>query len=122
MLPNRRILVIPDAWQSHIAKEGPLVFMLMYRVTIFHFNELLRGVEMKIKTDEMDMAIRSAGSPVCAEVRLGMTLRYIAGGQLWDIRSYLGVVTSEFYLSVWCVVYVLIEQFPIDLDYTETNA
>jgi len=51
------------------------------------------------------MARRSSGSEVCAEVRLAMTLRYLAGGSMWwDIRLIFNISVNEFLKVV----------FPID--------
>ena len=47
------------------------------------------------------MVIRSAGSEVCAQLRLAMGLRYLAGGQVWDIQSNFLISVSEFYRSLW---------------------
>lgn len=62
--------------------------------------------------------MRSSGLPLCAEVRLCITLRYLSGGQVWDIRSNFGVGTSEFLSISRCVVDALNEKFTIDLDLT----
>lgn len=86
-------------WQSHVAKEGPRVYKRMYCLTIYHFIDLFRRIENHIKTDNEEMAVQRSGSPVCAEVRLGMTLLYLASGQVWDIKSNFGVSASEFYRS-----------------------
>lgn len=55
------------------------------------------------------------------EVSLGMTLRYLAVAVVWDIRSNFGVSTSEFFRSVWRVIDALNEEFPLELDLTDTD-
>lgn len=72
----------------------------MYCLTIYNFKDLFRGIENYITTDNEEMAVRSSGFPECAEIRLGMTLRYLAGGQIRDIRSNFGANASEFYWSI----------------------
>ena len=62
------------------------------------------------------MAIISSGSEVCAEVRLAMALRFLAGGILWDIRSNFGVSVTELYRSLSRVVDAINDKFKIDLD------
>ena len=45
----------------------------------------------------------SAG-PISPEVRLAIALRFLAGGQIIDLRVCYHVSKSECYRSVWCVV------------------
>lgn len=61
------------------------------------------------------MAISSSGCPVWAEFRLETTVRYLIGGQIWDIRSYFGISISEFYRSIWHTNDALNAYFPIEL-------
>ena len=108
-------------WQGHVAREGHDVFRRMYRMDLYTFNDLLERIRFKIETEDVEMAIKSSGSPVCAEIRLAMTLRYLAGGTVWDIRSNFGVSKTEMYRSVWCVIDALNAEFPIDLDITDVG-
>ena len=92
----------------------------MYRLHIENFNLLLNDIRHEITTENVEMAIRSSGSEVCAEVRLAATLRYLAGGSVWDIRIIFGLSVYEFYRSVWRVVDAIHNhkdfkvEFPID--------
>ena len=91
-------------WQEHVTKVGPTIFRKMYRLNIENFNRLLGYIRDEISTGNVEMARRSSGSEVCPEARLAMTLRYLAGGSVWDIRLIFDVSTEEFYRSVWRVV------------------
>lgn len=119
-LMRRRTTTRKD-WQGHLLEEGGRVFRKMYRMDVYYFNDLLRRIRKYIETKDVEMAVRSCGTPVCAEIRLAMTLRYLAGGQVWDIRSNFGVSVSEFYRSIWTVVDAINNEFPIDLDLSDTE-
>lgn len=47
------------------------------------------------------MATRSAGSAVCPEIIMAMTLGYLAGSAVWGIQSIFNLSTGKFYSSVW---------------------
>mmetsp|Transcript_5064 Transcript_5064/g.6216 ORF Transcript_5064/g.6216 Transcript_5064/m.6216 type:complete len:431 (-) Transcript_5064:79-1371(-) len=92
-------------WLEHVAQVGRRVFKKMYRLDLENFNRLLGYIRDEITTENVEMARRSSGSEVCAEVRLAMTLRYLAGGSMWwDIRLIFNISVNEFYSSVWRVV------------------
>lgn len=104
-----------------VAKEGFPALRRMCQVRVYHFTELTRHIEKKIETDDVEMAIRSAGEAVYAHVRLGMNFRYFACGRVWEIRSSFGGSTLKFYRSVWRVIDEINEEFTVDLDLTEIN-
>ena len=62
---------------------------------------LLEMIQPRITT-VVWQALRSAGSAVCAEVRLAMVLQYLAGDSVRDIKSDVGVSPEEFYRALWC--------------------
>ena len=105
------------SWHDHVRVVGR-TFRRMYRMDEHYFNVLLEMIRDKIETDDVAMAERSSGSAVCAEFRLALTLRYLAGGIVWDIRLNYDVSSAEFYRSVWRVVdainNTLIISFPLD--------
>lgn len=77
------------------------------------FRILLEHIRSSIETEDTEMASRSAGSEVSPEVRLAMTLRFLAGGIVHDIHQGFGVSRAEFYRSVWRVVDAINNTFPI---------
>ena len=83
-------------WDEHVECEGPRQFRRMYRLSIEAFHDLLSKIQHRISTDNVERAERSAGSAVCPEIRLALTLRYLAGGSVWDFRSNYGVSICEF--------------------------
>lgn len=87
-------------WQKHICRISHVTFRKMYRVEIMSFKIIMAEVRSGIETVYVEMENRSSGSEVCAEVRLEMTLRNAAGGIVWDIHTFFGISTAEFYRSV----------------------
>mmetsp|Transcript_4497 Transcript_4497/g.6787 ORF Transcript_4497/g.6787 Transcript_4497/m.6787 type:complete len:430 (-) Transcript_4497:272-1561(-) len=91
-------------WDEHVTQVGATVFKKMYRIDKDNFKLLLSYIRDKITTVNVEMARLSSGSEVCPEVRLAMTLRYLAGGSVWDIKLLFNISVNEFYSSVWRVV------------------
>jgi len=92
-------------WDEHVTQVGATVFKKMYRIDKDNFKLLLSYIRDKITTVNVEMARLSSGSEVCPEVRLAMTLRYLAGGSMWwDIRLIFNISVNEFLKVV----------FPID--------
>lgn len=88
---------------------------------LYFFNDFVHRIEPLIETDDVEMEIRSSGSAVCTEVRLEMTIRYLAGDAVWDIRSNFGVSPCKLYRSVWRVIDTLNNDFPVDLDISDLS-
>lgn len=101
-------------WRNHLRVEGPRKFRRMYRMEVEQFEELFNLVRPALETQDVVQAERSSGSEVCAEVRLAITLRYLAGGSYLDVCSNFGVSNAEFYRSVWRCVDAINDTFPID--------
>lgn len=106
---------------DHVWKQREGLFKRMYSMDINNFNQLLHRSINIIKIGDQEIAACSSHTSFFAEIRLGMTLSYLAGGQVWDIRSYFGVYTCEFYRSVWKVVDATNNEFPIDFDITDEH-
>jgi hypothetical protein len=88
---NKRIIRKPNVRRDRssvlefIRSKDDTWFEKSYRMprTLFYMiHDLIRPV---LETRQPDMAIRSSGSPLVAEVLLAATLRYLAGGSYIDI-------------------------------------
>lgn len=108
-------------WQKHVSRIGHLTFRKMYRVDVISFNVLLDQLRSEIETVNVEMANRSSGSEVCAEVRLAITLRYAAGGVVWDIHSNFGISSAEFYRSVWRTMDVVNNKHKLTWNLSDTD-
>ena len=67
------------------------------------------------KTDRLlqHVAVWPLAWQTSLEVRLATALRFLAGGQILDLRMSHHVVKSGFYLSVWCGCAALQAEFPM---------
>ena len=63
-------------------------FKRRYRLTHAAFYKLLGWIEpkLKVKSEKQARNSRFGGEPVGVEVKLAMTLRFLAGGAVEDIR------------------------------------
>lgn len=68
------------------------------------FKNLLRIIMPKSYTLYKFKTKNSAGSEVFVDILLGLALRYMAGGSVWDIQSNYEISVKEFYRSVWRVL------------------
>ena len=109
-------------WEAHAAGFAPGEFKRAYRIDLPTFYKLLGEIEESIETKNTKQAERSSSGPVASAVRLSMTLRYLAGGNVNDIYRMHGVSRDEMYKSVWVVVDAINNHpsfgmvFPIDDD------
>lgn len=81
ILTGNCFMVERKHWESKVVKEEPKIFRCMHRVSIYLFNDLLRRIRNKIEMHRTETAIRSSESPICAEPRLEMTIRYLSIGR-----------------------------------------
>ncbi|KAJ8607509.1 hypothetical protein CTAYLR_010769, partial [Chrysophaeum taylorii] len=80
---------------------GP-VFRRNFRMGIDDFNVLPGMIRHRITTQCVAQARRSdTRGEITPEVRLAATLRFLAGGQVWDITDGYSLSTAEFYDSIW---------------------
>lgn len=69
-----------------------------------------------IEIREVETAFLSAVSEVFAEVRLSITLGYLAGGIFWDIPDNFGVSVGEYFRSVFRTVDPINHTIKLDWD------
>lgn len=115
--PNRKE-DSPFSWPDHVRRLTYAEFKQRYRLSPRAFDELLEAIRLQIEAQDQLQAARSRGRAISAEVRLAMTLRYLAGGQILDLRLLYHVSKSECYRSIWrCVDAInqhLKVEFPIN--------
>ena len=95
-------------WAEHCLRLNASEFRARYRLDYEAFNALLDIVRADIQTENPSMAERSKGwnsqAVVEPEVRLAVTLRYLSGGQVIDLRLIYCISTNECYVSIWRTV------------------
>ncbi len=99
-VPRSRKQRIPDKertrmnWSERVATLTDAEFMRTYRVDKVLFNEILDNIHVCLEVAEPAMARSSA--PVSPELKLSMTLRWLAGGSYLDIYQLHGVSYTQF--------------------------
>ncbi len=68
-----------------IREKDDVWFKKSYRLSKPVFYNVLEKIKGSIETLNIEMALRSSGSPINAEILLAATLRYLAGGSYIDI-------------------------------------
>ena len=109
-------------WQDHLHRLSPAEFKLRYRLDLASFNHLHDLLEEELKTKNVKQAEcgRPSGGAVDSRVRLAITLRYLAGGSIEDIRLIYHVSKMECYRCMWRTIDAINEhpdlqiEFPID--------
>jgi len=103
-------------WSERVATLTDAEFMRTYRVDKVLFNELLEKIRQPLEIAEPAMARNS--EPVSPELKLSMTLRWLAGGSYLDIYQMHGVSYTQFNKSLWMTIDAIndaiIISFPID--------
>jgi hypothetical protein len=110
----------PFSWAEHCARLTEKDFKRRYRLTHAAFYKLLGWIEPKVKVKSEKQARNGRGGvePVGNEVKLALTLRFLAGGAVEDIRLIYHVDRSYVYTCIWKVIdainNTLRVEFPID--------
>lgn len=79
-------------------------FRKMYRLDVDSSYLLLNTIGQDLQIDDNTKPGNCAGSDVSPKIRLAITLQYLAGGSVRDIKSNFEISMTKFYRSVWCVV------------------
>ena len=111
----------PFNWVAHCDQLTEAEFKTRYRLDLDSFNTLLDKCRADLTTNNTQKAWESRphSGPISPEVRLACTLRYLAGGQVCDLRLiYKPLSKSECYKCVWAGVDAINKHitvcFPID--------
>jgi len=94
------------SWSDHLHRLSERGFKLRYRVdreTFVHLHERLKDA---IETKNIAQAKRGrrVGGRVASEVRLAVTLRYLAGAMVDDLALIYHICKSETYKSIWATI------------------
>jgi hypothetical protein len=109
-------------WEAYLRGFSAQEFKETYRVSRELFDSLLSSVRDELTTVNTDQAERSSSGPVLPEIRLSMTLRWLAGGSFLDIMRLHKVSKTEFYQSLWRTIDAINNNpdfkiaFPFDID------
>jgi len=107
------------SWTDHLARMTERDFKLRYRLDYNGFRELLKLIRGDLEVTNEKMARRAKwGYLVEPEVKLAMTLRYLAAASPLDLQLIYFVSKSYVYSCVWSVVDAINRrlkvEFPID--------
>jgi hypothetical protein len=105
-------------WQQRVRSLTPAEFKRTYRMTLKTFYSVLRTIRPAIMSSlkSRKKARRDLGGALAAELKLSMTLRYLAGGSYLDIYQMHGVSRTTFFETMVCraITDAYPLQFPIN--------
>ena len=88
-------------WEKHLIALTDREFYALYRFDKGSFHRLLRKVEAVEDSSERPRPIGPPWAPVEPELRLAMTLRWLAGCRYIGISTACGVAVGYFYEILW---------------------
>jgi hypothetical protein len=91
-------------WDEHVRSFSRDEFKKAYRLSREAFQGVLEGIRAVLTTGDQLQAARSSSGPVAPEVRLAVTLRWLAGGSFHDIHRLHKISKEEMFNSIWKVV------------------
>jgi hypothetical protein len=115
---NDRIYDIMD-WEKEVAFLTPVEFKRMYRMELHSFNILLEMIRESLITDSRKL--RKGVLPVTPELKLAITLRFLAGGNVNDLWRLYGVSVTQLYVSVWATVDAINKNSHINIDFSDRD-
>ena len=89
-------------WYQEVEFLKPNEFKRAYRMSLPAFNSLLYMLYWDIFTEPK--FVPCSKMPVIPELRLAITLRYLAGANIHDLWLRFGVSVTEVYKSIWMTV------------------
>ena len=106
------------SWLDHLARLTPDEFRLRYRLDYDTFDVLLRQIRSELEPSNEKQARRAKwGHLVEPEVKLAVTLRFLAGGMVEDLRMIYHMSKAYVYECVWCCVDAINNCAALDLDF-----
>ena len=112
---------IPFTWDAHLLLLTEEEFKRRYRLDFDSFNELLEKIRPALelsRKEELQSKRGNFGIVVSAEVKLAICLRYLAGGDVLDLKLIYHVgrtyVYDCVYLCIDAINRALVINFPID--------
>ena len=91
-------------WENRCSSLNEHEFVKRYKVTKEKFAEMVKLISPMIKARGQG----GAGGPISTELKLSMTLRFLAGGHVFDIMDLHGVLsTSSAYSHIKDTIFAL---------------
>ena len=106
----------PFSWTKHMNRLDEKDFKLRYRVTVDAFYKLLDEYHLRedlTTKDELHAMLSKWGTLVEAETKLAIGLRFLAGGDVHDLKYIYDVSSSYVYTCVWRVVDSINNRIPV---------
>jgi hypothetical protein len=92
-------------WARHMGEITDFDFRRMYRLSWDAFKELLALLKPKLEPIDQTRASNAKyGERVLPEMKLAITLRYLAGSSIHDLRAVFKTSISTMYDYVWATV------------------
>eukprot|EP00965_Chrysotila_dentata_P175570 5796127-Pleurochrysis_carterae.AAC.1 len=106
-------------WNQHMLRLTPDEFRARYRLDADAFYKLLQLVAADLEiTDKVRACTKREGSAVCPATRLAVCLRFLAGGQVLDLKLIYQMSRFSIYACVWKGISAINKRlhikFPID--------
>ena len=108
------------SWDRTVQFLSNKEFRVMYRMDLEAFNALLFKLRQRITSNPK--YLRKAVFPVIPELRLALTLRYLAGGSVQDLWLMYGVSRREVYRSIWMTIDAINDILKVGIDYTDIDS
>ena len=100
-------------WAAHVARLTAAEFKLRYRLTAEAFYRLLARIKPHLCVSEKQ-ALCSKGTLIEPATKLAMSLRFLAGGAVLDIKLIYHVSKSMVFHCLWLVVDAINLTYPIE--------
>ena len=101
-------------WEEYCGKMLRSEFTRMYRMDPSTFAYLVDALSPRI--DKNFFQAERAGGYISPQLRVAITIRWLAGGSYLDLKVNWGIATSTFYEITENVVDAIIATFPIEFD------
>ena len=102
-------------WRRREDSLSDREFLRRYKVDKPTFRWLASKLRPYVGTSKNNShATRSSGSGIPTELCLSMTLRYLAGGHVYDIVDMHGVSVAAFYKQLWITVAAINKTLPLE--------
>ena len=107
----------PFMWENHVARLTAAEFKLRYRLTAESFYTLLDMLEPALQVGSAKQAQCSKGSVTEPCTKLAVCLRFLAGGQVLDLKLIYHLSESECYHCIWLGVDAINSAITIDFPF-----
>lgn len=98
--------LVPVTWADHTKDLNSREFLMAYRMPVHHFHELVDLLKHKIECSMTEQnAHNSTGrAAIQPEIKVAMTLRYLAGAPIIDLRLIYKIAVQTCRRIIWAVL------------------